>query len=198
MVFGDGVADICNRFTIALDVIGHELAHGVNGTEANLVYLEQSGALNKSVSDVFGSLIKQYTLRQTADRADWLIGDGLLASGGRSPPLLALLSGEGQRALPAVLGQCLYHHQQHLAAIHAREAMLEMKVVLCNSRGLDVAEMAPGPCDRHALSATGSHRRLGRTPRVGELKCTVLDDDVDVPRWLAADRDGVAKSHARS
>jgi Zn-dependent metalloprotease len=81
MVFGDGDGRLFNRFTIALDVIGHELAHGVTGDEAQLVYMGQPGALNESISDVFGSLIKQYELEQTADRADWLIGEGLLAAG---------------------------------------------------------------------------------------------------------------------
>jgi len=81
MVFGDGDGKLFNRFTIAVDVIGHELTHGVTGHEANLVYMGQSGALNESLSDVFGSLVKQFQLKQTADRADWLIGAGLLASG---------------------------------------------------------------------------------------------------------------------
>lgn len=81
MVFGDGDGRLFNRFTIALDVIGHELTHGVTGDEAQLVYMGQPGALNESISDVFGSLIKQYRLWQTADRADWLIGAGLLKSG---------------------------------------------------------------------------------------------------------------------
>jgi Zn-dependent metalloprotease len=81
MVFGDGDGHLFNRFTIALDVIGHELTHGVTGDEAQLVYIGQPGALNESISDVFGSLIKQYKLRQTADKADWLIGAGLLAAG---------------------------------------------------------------------------------------------------------------------
>lgn len=79
MVFGDGDGELFNRFTIAVDVIGHELTHGVTGDEVGLVYLGQSGALNESVSDVFGSLVKQFTLKQTADQADWLIGAGLLA-----------------------------------------------------------------------------------------------------------------------
>lgn len=79
MIFGDGDGTAFNRFTIAIDVIGHELTHGVTASEANLRYLDQSGALNESVSDVFGSLIKQYVLNQTADAADWLIGAGLLA-----------------------------------------------------------------------------------------------------------------------
>jgi Zn-dependent metalloprotease len=80
MVFGDGDGRLFNRFTVAIDVIGHELTHGVTGDEVGLVYMGQPGALNESVSDVFGSLIKQYVLKQTADRADWLIGAGLLAA----------------------------------------------------------------------------------------------------------------------
>ncbi|MFI9149577.1 M4 family metallopeptidase [Streptomyces sp. NPDC053367] len=79
MVFGDGDGEIFLDFTIPIDVIGHELAHGVTQYTANLAYFGQSGALNESLSDVFGSLIKQHTLGQTAAEADWLIGAGLLA-----------------------------------------------------------------------------------------------------------------------
>ncbi|MBA1245920.1 M4 family metallopeptidase [Pseudomonas japonica] len=81
MVFGDGDGKIFNRFTMSIDVIGHELSHGVTEDEAELFYLKQSGALNESVSDVFGSLIKQYVGHQTAAEADWLIGNGLFAEG---------------------------------------------------------------------------------------------------------------------
>jgi len=77
MVFGDGDGRLFNRFTIALDVIGHELTHGVTQDEAQLQYMFQPGALNESMSDVFGSLIKQRKNRQTARTADWLIGEGL-------------------------------------------------------------------------------------------------------------------------
>jgi Zn-dependent metalloprotease len=79
MVFGDGDGVIFNRFTIALDVIGHELAHGVTEDESQLQYFNQSGALNESMSDVFGSLVKQFVANETASNADWLIGSGLLA-----------------------------------------------------------------------------------------------------------------------
>ncbi|MFF8829512.1 M4 family metallopeptidase [Streptomyces sp. NPDC015131] len=79
MVFGDGDGRIFQDFTVAVDVIGHELAHGVTQYTANLAYFGQSGALNESVSDVFGSLVRQRVLGQTADEADWLIGAGLLA-----------------------------------------------------------------------------------------------------------------------
>jgi len=81
MVFGDGDGQIFQRFTIALDVIGHELSHGVTEDEAQLQYFNQSGALNESMSDVFGSLIKQFVKSQTVEQADWLIGEGLFAAG---------------------------------------------------------------------------------------------------------------------
>lgn len=86
MVYGDGdnnlppAQQIFNRFTIALDVIGHELTHGVTQYEANLVYSGQSGALNESISDVFGSLVKQNRFNQTARNADWIIGQGLFTA----------------------------------------------------------------------------------------------------------------------
>ena len=67
-----------NRFTIALEIIGHELTHGVTQYEAGLAYRSQSGALNESMSDVFGVLVQQKLLNQTAAQASWLIGEGLL------------------------------------------------------------------------------------------------------------------------
>ena len=77
MVFGDGDGQVFGRFTASLSVIGHELAHGVTEHTAGLVYEGQSGALNESVSDVFGALVEQHARRQPADQASWLIGEGL-------------------------------------------------------------------------------------------------------------------------
>ncbi|MCJ1387784.1 Translation initiation factor 3 subunit b [Xylographa bjoerkii] len=80
MVFGDGNTLIYN-FTKALDVIGHELTHGVTENTAGLDYHNQSGALNESVSDVFGVMVKQFHLNQKAADADWLIGEDCLLPG---------------------------------------------------------------------------------------------------------------------
>jgi Zn-dependent metalloprotease len=77
MVFGDGDGQIFNRFTIAIDIIGHELTHGVTGSQVTLAPFYQPGALNESIADVFGSMIKQRKLNQDALAADWLIGEGL-------------------------------------------------------------------------------------------------------------------------
>ncbi len=81
MVFGDGDGEIFGRFTASLDVIGHELTHGVVEHTAALVYSGQSGALNESLADVFGILVAQYQARQKAIDADWLIGGDLLLPG---------------------------------------------------------------------------------------------------------------------
>ena len=81
MVYGDGDGVIFQRFTAALDVIAHELTHGVTQFSAQLAYQDQSGALNESMSDAFGSMVKQWALGQTVDQADWLIGAAIMASG---------------------------------------------------------------------------------------------------------------------
>ncbi len=81
MVFGDGDGVIFLGFARSIDVIGHELTHGVTQYTADLTYQDQSGALNESISDVFGVLVKQRHLGQSADQADWLIGADLLAPG---------------------------------------------------------------------------------------------------------------------
>jgi Zn-dependent metalloprotease len=74
MFFGDGDGQFLTRTTAGIDVIGHELTHGVTQYEANLVYSGQSGALNESISDVFGIQVKQKALGLTAETSDWLIG----------------------------------------------------------------------------------------------------------------------------
>ena len=80
MVFGDGDNVVFGDFTRSLDVIAHELTHGVTETMAGLEYHNQSGALNESFSDVFGSLVKQYSSnpKQNVNQADWLIGKDIM------------------------------------------------------------------------------------------------------------------------
>jgi Zn-dependent metalloprotease len=78
MVFGDGDGVLFTDFTKSIDVIAHELAHGITEFTAGLEYANQPGALNESISDVFGTLVKQWVLKQKADAADWLIGADVL------------------------------------------------------------------------------------------------------------------------
>jgi Zn-dependent metalloprotease len=80
MVYGDGDAKYFTGFTGSIDVIAHELTHGVTqfSVPGGLDYTDQSGALNESISDVFGSIVKQWSLAQAVDKADWLIGAGIM------------------------------------------------------------------------------------------------------------------------
>lgn len=84
LVFGDGDGQVFDRFTKPVDVLGHELTHAVTEHAAGLVYQGQSGALNESVSDVFAACLKQRLLGQSADVADWLVGEGLFLPGVRA------------------------------------------------------------------------------------------------------------------
>ncbi len=76
MTYGDGDGRVFTDFTKSDDVIGHELTHGVTQFTAGLDYSDEPGALNESVSDVFGATFHQWRHKQTVAQADWLIGAG--------------------------------------------------------------------------------------------------------------------------
>jgi Zn-dependent metalloprotease len=78
MFYGTGAPKFTNSFTSDLDIIGHELSHGVIDFEAALVYENQSGALNESYADVLGILVKQWANKTGARKSDWLIGRNIL------------------------------------------------------------------------------------------------------------------------
>lgn len=74
MAFGDA-----EKYAGALDVVGHELAHGVTHHSANLIYQNESGALNEAFSDIFGEMVEAHAAG--AATPDWLVG---------SPPAFAV------------------------------------------------------------------------------------------------------------
>lgn len=78
MIYGDGDGKTFASFTSDPDIIGHELTHGVTQYESNLEYHNQSGALNESLSDVFGIMVKQRMLNQDVKTSNWLIGENVL------------------------------------------------------------------------------------------------------------------------
>jgi Zn-dependent metalloprotease len=78
MAYGDGDGQVFQCFTRSLDVVGHELTHGVQSFTSNLLYRGQSGALNEHFSDVFGILVRQWRRKESATEASWLIGREVL------------------------------------------------------------------------------------------------------------------------
>jgi Zn-dependent metalloprotease len=88
MTYGDGDGKMFTPLSMALDVVGHEMAHGVTEHTAGLAYRNQSGALNESWSDVLGELIEQWAENRAgfgttdaAKAADWLIGEDVFTPG---------------------------------------------------------------------------------------------------------------------
>ena len=81
MAYGDGDGSLFVRFTKALDVVGHELTHGVVTHTCNLQYQNESGALNEHFADVMGALIAQWRSGQTAQQAAWTIGAEIMGPG---------------------------------------------------------------------------------------------------------------------
>lgn len=78
MAYGDGDGAVFHRFTRSLDVVAHELTHGVQAFTSNLLYRGQSGAINEHFSDVFGALVRQWRAGESAEAASWLIGVDVL------------------------------------------------------------------------------------------------------------------------
>jgi Zn-dependent metalloprotease len=72
MIYGDG-GRIFRPLSLGLDVVAHELTHGITDNTSRLIYESQSGALNESYSDVFGTLI---------DDKNWTLGEEVV----KSPP----------------------------------------------------------------------------------------------------------------
>jgi Zn-dependent metalloprotease len=78
MTFGDGDGVVFSGFAGSLDVVAHELAHGITQFTAGLVYKNQPGALNEHFSDVFGTAVTQWAAGESPADADWLIGDEIM------------------------------------------------------------------------------------------------------------------------
>ncbi|MBM7775240.1 Zn-dependent metalloprotease [Actinokineospora baliensis] len=76
MVFGDGSSTNQNTPLTQLDVVGHEMTHGVTAATANLNYSGESGGLNESASDIFGTMV-EFSANNANDPADYYIGEKL-------------------------------------------------------------------------------------------------------------------------
>jgi Zn-dependent metalloprotease len=77
--FGAGDGIIHGSFG-AVDVVGHEITHGVTDHSAGLIYSGESGALNESFSDIFGTAVEFYS--EGGDKGDWLVGEDVYLTSG--------------------------------------------------------------------------------------------------------------------
>ena len=129
MVFGDALP-----FAGALDVVGHELTHGVIYHSANLVYQNQPGALNEAFADIFGEMIEA----RTTGRPDWLIGQALgdrrFMRNMANP---AALTFDGHRPYPTKMSEFFYTHEDN-GGVHTNSSIPNRAFYLL-AAGLDGA-----------------------------------------------------------
>ena len=78
MVYGDGDGLVILDFTLSPEFIVHEVFHGVTEHTCGLIYEGEPGALNESMSDVFGTMFTQWCNRETVNQASWMFGDELM------------------------------------------------------------------------------------------------------------------------
>lgn len=90
--FGDGDGIVFGPFYNDIDIIAHELAHGFISSKANFRYSFQSGALNESVADVLGIMVKQYLNNETANTSNWLLGENLFIDQINAPALRSMIN----------------------------------------------------------------------------------------------------------
>ncbi|MCT4508788.1 MAG: M4 family metallopeptidase [Tepidibacter sp.] len=113
MIYGDGDGQISGPLSGALDVVGHEITHGVTEHTANLEYKDQSGALNESISDVFGALIE---FEYQPDKADYLLGEDIWTPNEPNDALRDMKnpgSNKAYRAQPAHMNDYVDTTQDH-------------------------------------------------------------------------------------
>jgi Zn-dependent metalloprotease len=77
MTFGDGGSTFLPL--VSIDVAAHEMGHGVMSTEANLTYSGESGGLNESSSDIWGTVVET-TVNNALDVPDFWIGERIYRS----------------------------------------------------------------------------------------------------------------------
>ncbi|MCU0361010.1 MAG: M4 family metallopeptidase [Bacteroidia bacterium] len=77
MTYGDGNGTSTFIFT-TIDICGHEITHGLTSNSSNLIYNGESGALNESYSDIFGTLIENYG---RPGNWNWKVGEDMTANG---------------------------------------------------------------------------------------------------------------------
>lgn len=84
MTYGDGDGATFTSL-VSLDVAGHEITHGVTTNEANLTYNKESGALNESFSDIFGTMVEYYTGNVGGRTPDYFIGEDIYVPASTDP-----------------------------------------------------------------------------------------------------------------
>ena len=137
MGFGDGMP-----FSASLDIVAHEFTHGVTFQTANLIYRDQMGALNESLSDIFGEMVERHSTGTT----DWMMGSHLGAPAemrNLADPASIVIPNSGGIAYPSKMSEFLVvdvdNGGVHLNCLIVAHAFYLLAEGLPNAVGADTA-----------------------------------------------------------
>ena len=88
MAFGDGDG-VNTRPLVAIDIMGHEMTHGVTFATAGLIYAGESGGLNEASSDILGTMVEYYA-NNAVQKPNYLIGEAIFTAAAGQPALRAM------------------------------------------------------------------------------------------------------------
>jgi Zn-dependent metalloprotease len=149
MVYGDGDGVTFGLLSSSLDVTAHELTHGVTQFEADLVYSNESGALNEALSDILGESADYFFKGST----DWKIGEEVFTPGSAGDALRYMNSPSLDDPQVSNGGMCNY--------VSSRDYYPDRYLGSCDYGGVHlnsgIANLA-----FYLMSAGGSHP-LGKT-----------------------------------
>ncbi len=135
MYFGDELP-----FAGAVDVVAHELTHGVTAHTANLIYWGQSGAMNESFSDIFGEMVESHV---TGKDPDWLMGTNLSRAVRNMSDPSSIMIYPGLR-YPATMSDFIDTHEDnggvHYNATILAHAFYQLAAGLDRAIGIQAAE----------------------------------------------------------
>ena len=145
MTYGDG--DGVNYGPlVSLDIVGHEITHGVTEYSANLVYSYESGALNESFSDIFGEAIEQYATGAN----DWLMGDQI-GAGGSGGALRSMSDPNAKGDPDTYLGDLWYSGSGDSGGVHYNSGVQNFWFYLLTEGGNGTNDNG----DSYAVSSVG-------------------------------------------
>ncbi|BDG46103.1 MULTISPECIES: M4 family metallopeptidase [Parageobacillus] len=129
MVYGDGDGQTFLPFSGGIDVVGHELTHAVTEYTAGLIYQNEPGAINESLSDIFGTLIEFYANKNP----DWEIGEDIYTPG---------ISGDSLRSMsdPAKYGDPDHYSKRYTGTqdnggVHINSGIINKAAYLLSQGG---------------------------------------------------------------
>lgn len=144
--FGNGDGITANSYA-TLDVCGHEFTHAVTDYSADLIYADESGALNESFSDIFGTAVEFYAQKNESllypdylpGCADWLLGEDfyLLAPAYRDlrNPANTETVGENDEQPTRYLGQFWYYGEDDNGGVHQNSGVQNFFFYLLSKGG---------------------------------------------------------------